>query len=137
MSSRPFKCYVSKAIEEDPLVGSHPEVKGQKPLKLCRCLVHIRSTFEHSIQKILDVVPVNYFIAPLKVPLTGMAETKICATMFQVCPPQKYFNRIPILFTPIYPDKSTGLLLNGTNGISLLYVLASPFLPLTSSPTPS
>lgn len=64
-------------------MGSHPEMNGYKPLKLCRCLVHIRSTSEHSVQIILNFVPGQLFHSAAEkgsMPLTGTAETKICAT---------------------------------------------------------
>ena len=78
MSSRPLRCYVSKAIEEDLMMGSPPEVKSHQPLKLCSCLVHIRSTSEHSVQITLDVVHIFHSAAKkVSMSLTGTAEIKI------------------------------------------------------------
>ena len=60
------------------MLGSHPEVKSH----------------EHPVQMTLDVVPSQVFQSAAEkgsIPLTGTAGTKICATMFQGCPPQKYF----------------------------------------------
>ena len=121
-------------------MGSHPEVKSHKALRLCRCLVHSRSTSEHFVQMTLDVGSGHLFHNAAEkgsMALTGTAGTKIGATIFEVSRPQQHSERMPMHSTPIYPDKSTGLLLNGTNGISLPYVFASPFLPFTSSPSPT